>query len=65
MSMENPLTPAGIEPAPFQTVAQHLNHCATAVPLNEGTVIIIKISKLIIIIYVAIPADRNVTQKEA
>ena len=27
---ENRLTPAGIEPASFQFVAQHLNHCATA-----------------------------------
>ena len=32
MSMENPLTPAGIESATFRFVAQHLNHCATAVP---------------------------------
>jgi len=32
MSMKNPLTLAGIEPATFQFVAQHLNHCATAVP---------------------------------
>jgi len=32
MSMKNPLTPAGIEPATFRSVAQHLNHCATAVP---------------------------------
>ena len=30
--MKNPLTPAGIEPATFRLVAQHLNHCATAVP---------------------------------
>ena len=30
--MKNPMTPAGIEPATFQFVAQHLNHCATAVP---------------------------------
>jgi len=29
MSMEIPLTPAGIEPATFLIVAQHLNHCAT------------------------------------
>jgi len=29
--MKNPLTPAGIEPATFRFVAQHLNHCATAV----------------------------------
>jgi len=30
--MKNPLTPSGIEPATFRFVAQHLNHCATAVP---------------------------------
>jgi len=30
--MKNPLAPAGIEPATFRFVAQHLNHCATAVP---------------------------------
>ena len=28
-----PMTPARIEPATFRFVAQHLNHCATAVPL--------------------------------
>ena len=33
MSMKNPLTPAGIEPATFRIVGQHLNHCATVVPL--------------------------------
>ena len=32
MSIKNPLTPAGIEPGTFRFVAQHLNHCATAVP---------------------------------
>jgi len=32
MSMKNSLTPAGIEPATFRFVAQHLNHCVTAVP---------------------------------
>ena len=26
--MKNPVTPAGIEPATFRFVAQHLNHCA-------------------------------------
>ena len=31
-----PLTPAVIEPATFRFVAQHLNHCATAVPLRGG-----------------------------
>jgi len=30
LPMENPLTPAGIEPGTFRFVAQHLNHCATA-----------------------------------
>jgi len=35
--MKNPLTPAGIEPATFRFVTQHLNHCATAVPTNIGT----------------------------
>jgi len=34
MSMKNPLTPAGIEQVTFRFVAQHLNHCATAVPLH-------------------------------
>ena len=34
MSTKNPLTPAGIEPATFRFVAQHLNHCAPAVPKN-------------------------------
>ena len=29
-----PMTPTGIEPATLRFVAQHLNHCATAVPLN-------------------------------
>jgi len=32
MSMKSPLTPAGIEPATCWFVAQHLKHCATAVP---------------------------------
>jgi len=30
--MKNAMTPAGIEPTAFRFVAQHLNHCATAVP---------------------------------
>ena len=33
MSMKNPMTLAGIEPPTFRFVAQHLNHCVTAVPL--------------------------------
>jgi len=35
MSMKNPLTPVGVEPATFRFVAQHLNHCATAVPIQK------------------------------
>ena len=35
MSMKNPMTPAGIEPASFRFVAQLLNHCATAIPVKE------------------------------
>ena len=35
MSMKNPLTPAWIEPATFQFVAQQRKHCATAVPSEE------------------------------
>jgi len=35
--MKNPLTPAGIEPATYRFVAQHLNHCATAVPKKKKT----------------------------
>jgi len=33
--MKNPLTTAGIEPANIILVAQHLNHCATAVPSKK------------------------------
>jgi len=33
--MKDPLTQAGIEPVTFRFVAQHLNHCATAVPDRE------------------------------
>jgi hypothetical protein len=42
MSMKNPLTPAGIEPATFRFVAQH---CATAVPAQKT-----KYTKKIIVI---------------
>jgi len=39
MSMKNPLTPAGIEPATFQFVVQHLDHCATTI-LSDYTIYI-------------------------
>jgi len=35
MSIKNSMTPSGMEPATFRFVAQHLNHCATAVPYVE------------------------------
>ena len=35
MSMKNPLIPAGIDPGTFRFVAQHLNHCVTAVTLQK------------------------------
>jgi hypothetical protein len=31
-----PLTSSGIEPATSRFVAQHLNHCATAVPKHDS-----------------------------
>ena len=35
-----PMTPSGIEPATFRFVAQHLNHCATAVSQEQYNTII-------------------------
>jgi len=40
------MTPAEIEPATFRFVAQHLNHCATAVPGLNYTYIWIKRDQL-------------------
>jgi len=31
------MTPSGVEPATFRFVAQHLNHCATAVPILQAS----------------------------
>jgi len=41
MLMKNPMTPAGIEPATFRFVAQHLNHWATVVPSTYIDVVFI------------------------
>jgi len=43
--MKSPLTLTGIETATFRFVAQHLNHCATAVP-NLKVLRILNISVL-------------------
>jgi len=40
--MKIPMTPAGIKPAIFQFVAQHLNHCVTTVPYYVMARIIIQ-----------------------
>jgi len=34
--MKNSMTPSEIEPVTFQFVAQHLNHCATAVHVSTN-----------------------------
>jgi len=44
MLMKNPLTPAGIEPATFRFVAEHLNQRATAVT-TQLQLINIKVSR--------------------
>ena len=41
MSMKNPLTPAGIEPATFQFVAQYLNRCVPDI-IQHRTIISIR-----------------------
>ena len=43
------MTPSGIEPPIFRFVAQHLNHCATAVPYDNDINIIILCKSLIYI----------------
>ena len=49
------MTPSGIEPATFRFVAQHLNHCATAVP----TCVIYQVSNY------EIPEDNIIVTKHA
>ena len=53
--MKDPLTLAGIEPATFRIVAQHLSHCATADPIY----IYIQIEREREIIYIYIYRERD------
>ena len=41
------MTPAGIEPATFRFVAQHLNHCVTVVPFEPHKLLVMLKVKLI------------------
>ena len=52
------MRPAGIEPATFRFVAQHLNHCATAVPVQ-----IIKL--LIMLSFLHSPVTSSLLGQEA
>ena len=61
---KNPLTPAGIEPVTFCFVAQHLNHCATAVPVlcgvgNEYSGITLVFTVLILYLNLSPPAKSS------
>jgi len=64
MSMKNPLTLAGIEPATFRFVAQHLNHCATVVPyfLNKFGKLVLLVGFIIRIYHDARSAERQNTR---
>jgi len=62
--MKNPLTPAGIEPATFRFVAQHLNRCAITVPtklvlklLNCSVSLIEIYRQSVIKMYIFTPTD--------
>ena len=45
------MAPAGIEPATFRFVAQHLNHCATAVPLITMVFLYIVLMYVLYLLY--------------
>ena len=59
MSMKNPLTLSGIEPATFRFVAQHLNHCATAVPSSISKSVNVRVMVMLRRVRVAILAVEN------
>ena len=58
--MKDPLTLAGIEPATFRIVAQHLSHCATADPIY----IYIYREREIIYMYIYIERDYIYIERE-
>ena len=57
MSMKNPLTPAGIEPATFRFVAQHLNHCATAQPPVQVIILVQQLQFLALLMMGAVTPE--------
>ena len=52
------MTSSGIEPATFRSVAQHLNHCATAVPCCRG-----KTLSMIYFVFVALFIQHTVSMR--
>jgi len=62
MSIKNTVTPSGIELGTFQFVAQHLNHCATAVP-QIMNVLCVKCALLVVSFDLTGLHSNNVLQK--
>ena len=52
------MTPSGIEPATFRFVAQHLNHCATAV--QSGGVAAYVMRFLLVYVYCTVQSSADV-----